>query len=131
MNSQGWTEDVQDRLLHDDFRLTPSSSEQRWRDVHCALRRIEELDKERGRLLRERERWLSQRDYVRRADHLESAVRRALDQYRGDDPAEVANAMMLTLRAAIVAIEEHRKHPTGDYCTYCLAHWPCADAQGE
>jgi hypothetical protein len=95
------------------------------------LRRIEELDKERGRLLNERQGWMSERDYVRRNDRLESAVRRALDQYRGDDPAEAASAMMLTLQSAIIAIEEHRKHPTGDHCAYCLAQWPCAEAQGE
>ena len=27
--------------------------------------------------------------------------------------------------------EEHSKHPTGDYCVYCLSQWPCAEAGGE
>lgn len=26
--------------------------------------------------------------------------------------------------------EEHLKHPTGDYCVYCLSQWPCAEAEG-
>ena len=24
--------------------------------------------------------------------------------------------------------EQHRKHPTGDYCVYCLSQWPCVEA---
>ena len=23
---------------------------------------------------------------------------------------------------------EHSKHPTGDYCVYCLSQWPCVEA---
>lgn len=23
---------------------------------------------------------------------------------------------------------EHSKHPTGDYCVYCRAQWPCEDS---
>jgi len=30
-----------------------------------------------------------------------------------------------------VSDEKHAKHPTGDYCVYCLAQWPCEDAPAE
>ena len=25
-------------------------------------------------------------------------------------------------------IEKHFKHPTGDYCVYCRAQWPCEES---
>ena len=27
--------------------------------------------------------------------------------------------------------EEHRKHPSGDYCVFCRSQWPCAESDGE
>ena len=36
------------------------------------------------------------------------------------------------LRISVVRAEpKHAKHPTGDYCVYCRAQWPCAEARGE
>lgn len=28
-------------------------------------------------------------------------------------------------------IEEHAKHPTGDYCVFCRSQWPCTEAGGQ
>ena len=39
--------------------------------------------------------------------------------------------VMAAARAALAPAEEHRKHPSGDYCVFCRSQWPCAEAQGE
>ena len=50
----------------------------------------------------------------------------------GDPAATNATAIRLASEARRIRTQreegQHRKHPTGDYCVYCLSQWPCVEA---
>lgn len=50
----------------------------------------------------------------------------------GDPAATNATAIRLASEARRIRAQreegQHRKHPTGDYCVYCLSQWPCVEA---
>jgi len=53
---------------------------------------------------------------------------RTVHQYAGVCMACGWNEMSAALAGGERA--QHSKHPTGDYCVYCRAQWPCAEAEG-
>lgn len=70
--------------------------------------------------------------WVRRVARLEGLI---LDWYigiPGDPAATNATAIRLASEARRIRAQreegQHRKHPTGDYCVYCLSQWPCVEA---
>jgi hypothetical protein len=60
------------------------------------------------------------------AERLEAALRRLV----GDDlPAEQIASAIAQARSALAPAEEHRKHPSGDYCIFCRSQWPCEGSE--
>ena len=57
---------------------------------------------------------------------LKVALRGKCDEYKMHDPGWCA--FCDAARTALRGGGEHSKHPTGDYCVYCLSQWPCVEA---
>ena len=66
--------------------------------------------------------------WVRRVARLEELILRVWEQSESDDDA----LRQLGPEAARIRAQreegQHSKHPTGDYCVYCLSQWPCVEA---
>jgi hypothetical protein len=58
----------------------------------------------------------------------EAALR---ELWQWSDPMDLPRFVVELVRAAPsgTALEKHEKHPTGDYCIYCRAQWPCEEAE--
>jgi hypothetical protein len=66
---------------------------------------------------------------VERLKHLIFVWRQASYSGTPDEYQRAAVALEEeALRVSVVRAAEHRKHPTGDYCIFCRAQWPCEEA---
>jgi len=63
-----------------------------------------------------------------RCEKAEAALR---ELWQWSDPMDLPRFVVELVRAAPsgTALEKHEKHPTGDYCIYCRAQWPCEEAE--
>jgi hypothetical protein len=78
-------------------------------------------------LLAERDKALAE---VERLKHLIFVWRQA--SYSGTPDEYQRAAVDLeeeAIRVSVVRAAEHRKHPSGDYCVWCRAQWPCEESE--
>jgi hypothetical protein len=69
--------------------------------------------------------------HTRLTAKLEKAEAALRELWQWSDPMDLPRFVVELVRAAPsgTALEKHEKHPTGDYCIYCRAQWPCEEAE--